>query len=365
MKTIVYLTINTINKKIYIGIHDTDTDKFDGYLGNGVYDNDKSSYEHCKTPFEYAIKKYGVNAFKRITLKVFDNREDAIKMEKEIVNKEFILRKDTYNIALGGGDPPRWNIINCYQYDLNGKFIKEFDSYTSAGRSVNKCSSTIKNACKEKISCSGFYFLTERYDSIDVNKMKKIKEKSSKKVYCYNIKGDFIESFISITETARIMNTTTNVIYNCIYNQVVYNDKYFSLKKMDNFIGKQKYDSNKKTIHQYSLNGEYIESYESCTNAAVKLKKSNSKISIAAKKGKQSCGFLWSYDKVEKLPKYTKKITRTNYGQKPIGLYDLNLKLIKRFDSMKDCLNEYPGFKHALNKNRIAYKAYYFKTIES
>ena len=56
MKTIVYLTINTINKKIYIGIHDTDTDKFDGYLGNGVYDNDKSSYEHCKTPFEYAVK---------------------------------------------------------------------------------------------------------------------------------------------------------------------------------------------------------------------------------------------------------------------------------------------------------------------
>jgi len=36
-KTIVYLTVNTVNKKIYIGIHDTENpDKFDGYIGNGI-----------------------------------------------------------------------------------------------------------------------------------------------------------------------------------------------------------------------------------------------------------------------------------------------------------------------------------------
>jgi hypothetical protein len=36
-KTIVYLTVNTVNKKIYIGIHDTENpDKFDGYIGNKI-----------------------------------------------------------------------------------------------------------------------------------------------------------------------------------------------------------------------------------------------------------------------------------------------------------------------------------------
>ena len=37
MKYIVYLTTNTANKKIYIGVHRTETPyDFDGYLGNGI-----------------------------------------------------------------------------------------------------------------------------------------------------------------------------------------------------------------------------------------------------------------------------------------------------------------------------------------
>lgn len=38
MKYIVYQTTSKVNNKIYIGVHKTETpDKFDGYLGNGVY----------------------------------------------------------------------------------------------------------------------------------------------------------------------------------------------------------------------------------------------------------------------------------------------------------------------------------------
>lgn len=37
-KYIVYCTVNLINGKIYVGVHKTDNpDKFDGYIGNGVY----------------------------------------------------------------------------------------------------------------------------------------------------------------------------------------------------------------------------------------------------------------------------------------------------------------------------------------
>ena len=32
----VYLTINLENYKQYIGVHKEDSDKFDGYIGNGV-----------------------------------------------------------------------------------------------------------------------------------------------------------------------------------------------------------------------------------------------------------------------------------------------------------------------------------------
>ena len=36
---IVYQTVNTVNHKIYIGIHQTASLEFDGYLGNGIWIN--------------------------------------------------------------------------------------------------------------------------------------------------------------------------------------------------------------------------------------------------------------------------------------------------------------------------------------
>ena len=36
---IVYQTVNTVNKKIYIGIHQTASLEFDGYIGNGIWIN--------------------------------------------------------------------------------------------------------------------------------------------------------------------------------------------------------------------------------------------------------------------------------------------------------------------------------------
>lgn len=52
MKYIVYCTTNLINKKIYIGQHLTkNPDKFDEYLGCGVYANRPSTYNKPKTAF--------------------------------------------------------------------------------------------------------------------------------------------------------------------------------------------------------------------------------------------------------------------------------------------------------------------------
>lgn len=83
MKYIVYLTknkeskINGINR-IYVGVHKTENPNvFDGYIGCGVKIQQASSYMNPKSPFQYAVKKYGVKAFERITLFVFDTPEEA------------------------------------------------------------------------------------------------------------------------------------------------------------------------------------------------------------------------------------------------------------------------------------------------
>lgn len=95
MKYIVYLTTNKINNKIYIGVHQTiDPYKFDGYLGCGIKINDRHSYVFGKYPLHKAVTKYGPKNFIRSIIKIFDNREDALKLESELVDLNFIKRSE-------------------------------------------------------------------------------------------------------------------------------------------------------------------------------------------------------------------------------------------------------------------------------
>ena len=89
MNHLVYKTTNNINNKVYIGIHST-LKIDDGYLGSG-------------TAFKRALKKYGKDNFNRIILHNFDTREEAIEKEKDLVDSEFVLNKETYNLVTGGG----------------------------------------------------------------------------------------------------------------------------------------------------------------------------------------------------------------------------------------------------------------------
>ena len=83
-----YKITNLINNKFYIGVRKT-KDNNDDYMGSG----------HA---LKRAIKKYGIKNFKKEILETFNSYEDALKREEEIVNREFILRKDTYNLRTGG-----------------------------------------------------------------------------------------------------------------------------------------------------------------------------------------------------------------------------------------------------------------------
>lgn len=84
----VYKITNLLNNKIYIGVHSTD-DLNDGYMGSG-------------RAITNAIKKYGVENFKKEILVDFDTREVAYRLEKMLVDEKFINRKDTYNARVGG-----------------------------------------------------------------------------------------------------------------------------------------------------------------------------------------------------------------------------------------------------------------------
>jgi hypothetical protein len=96
MYYIVYKITNLVNDKIYIGIHKT-SNLDDGYMGSGVN-------------IRRAIKKYGLDSFKKEYLSIFDNESEMYEMESKIVNDEFLNREESYNIKEGGFGG--WDYVN-------------------------------------------------------------------------------------------------------------------------------------------------------------------------------------------------------------------------------------------------------------
>lgn len=85
----VYKTTNIVNNKIYVGVHKSDNIQSDQYLGSG-------------DALILSTKKYGRDKFIREVLYEYENQMEAYFMQSQIVDKQFVKRKDTYNIKCGG-----------------------------------------------------------------------------------------------------------------------------------------------------------------------------------------------------------------------------------------------------------------------
>ena len=101
----VYKITSKKDGKIYIGVHKTD-DLNDGYMGSG-------------TRIINAIQKYGTDSFTKEILYCYDCEKDALLMEKNIVDEDFIKDPKTFNLVTGGGMPPSRKNISCISSSFN------------------------------------------------------------------------------------------------------------------------------------------------------------------------------------------------------------------------------------------------------
>ena len=190
---IIYKITNIINDHIYVGYHSTDNVD-DNYMGSGKR-------------LGHAIDKYGIQNFKKEILHIFDNKQDALKMEKEIVNEAFVLREDTYNLKIGGegGWDHTWEIntrpeIVAIRSEGQRKAVKEgrlktFKDWTPEQRSKYAAlgfkGKTHSAETKAKISENNGSNLSDEImqsrfnDYIEIEKRRGYIGKLAKKWFCF------------------------------------------------------------------------------------------------------------------------------------------------------------------------------------
>lgn len=220
MKYIVYVTVNLCNGKLYFGVHHTNPEVFDGYIGNGIYRQKQSIRDNC--PFHKAVRKYGYKNFVRTTIAVFPDTEEgkiaAYKLEEQIVNPTLLKSKNVYNIVRGGiGGGYDTQKRRVYQFSLDGNYIR---SYSSAGEAAIAISTdniesvkfSIKNCCLGYIYSSQGYYWSYFKEFINKEDFDCNIKRRRKKIAQYTLSGKFLRYFNNIQE-ARIETGLYNIYY--------------------------------------------------------------------------------------------------------------------------------------------------------
>lgn len=155
MYFLVYKTTNKTNGKCYVGSHQTKK-LDDGYLGSGKY-------------LKRAIAKDGTENFVREILFQFDNPKDMYAKEAEIVNEDFLMNENTYNLKVGGEggfDHINKSKLNNSGHTkesyrktaiANSKRMKE-ECSTDSGKEAMRKMSKLAQTAREKKFPNGTFF---------------------------------------------------------------------------------------------------------------------------------------------------------------------------------------------------------------
>ena len=356
-KYIVYKTINLVNNKIYIGLHKTkDPEIFDGYIGNGVYNTQPYTYEHAKTAFQYAVKKYGPKNFRRYTIAVFDTVEEASDLEEQLVNKKFLERSDVYNMVLGGYFV--FNRLKVYQYDLKGNYINEYKSYADAALKLNCDYTLISYAVRKRSIAKKYLWSNDKLEKLDLSQYN-LGLNNSINIFVYNIDGKYLGGYKTLAETARKLNSSQGtikkyaVLGNCFRNKF-----YFSLVKEDTYDKARSKYLKIRPVYQYDSNGNFITEFNSQLEAEITYKTNITK-AIRLKQCDE-LGYMWG---LEKLTIYNKPNKRE---KRKVGKFTLDNILVKEYESATQAANENgTSVWKVLAGTNQTHKQYIYKYLDS
>jgi len=304
----IYCHINKINSKRYIGI--TSRKPLHRWGRNG------KGYEKCVL-FYKAIKKYGWDNFEHIIIQENLSKEDACKLEVNLI-LQFNTNNSNYGYNLSsGGESGTSGILNTkrskvvYQFSLDGDFIKEYKSAAEAVRFTNVEHSDICACCREVISEAGGYQWRYENNKNNIkaiqNQFKRRSETRKRAILQYSLDGNFIKEWKSTVDASNELRIERTGITACCNNRQDYAGNYQWKKKDDDNIPihiASVLSRADKTILLHSMEvlqcdketGETINSFKSLTEVGELLHMSRGEISKCCKGLRPDFnGYIWKF----------------------------------------------------------------------
>ena len=179
------------------------------YVGQTIKQISERWYEHVyltQSNKGYEIhnkmRKIGINHFHIELLEETDELDEREIFWIEKLQTHFSV--GGCNLTRGGQTAAEKNKKPCYQYDLNGNFLREFESIKDASRFIGKNHRNISNTLMGKFNTAYGY----RWSYDKVEKLPPLKSNHtgvSKEVYQYDLNGAFIAKYESTKEAAKAL----------------------------------------------------------------------------------------------------------------------------------------------------------------
>lgn len=210
----VYCHTNMINNKKYIGITKN--------LLIRRWKKGGSGYKG--QVFFNAIQKYGWDNFEHKIIAENLSKEEARKMEIELISTlHTLIGENGYNVGRGG-EYSNPIILPVYQFDYHGNLINEYESATEAANAVKaKNSSGISYQCAhpDKKKYAHGYVWRYKKDVPDLNEFKNNFDSSPyelyEPIYQFDLNNNLISSYKSIIDASKTnpQFLTHNIYLNC------------------------------------------------------------------------------------------------------------------------------------------------------
>ena len=193
------------------------------------------------------------------------------------------------------------------QFELDGKYIKEWECIADASEQLKIAHSTIVSCCRNKNKSAGGYIW--KYIENCLIKEKTLPYKKESKcipIIQLTLEGVYIKEFKSCREASKLLNISSAQINGCCKMKKkrksaggflwLYKQNYIDNKKYDICTIREKGGKKCVKIVQMDLQYNLIQTFNSISEAATQLRINASHITSCCTKNRNKCGgYKWMY----------------------------------------------------------------------